>query len=172
MADEPYQNLLDEALEAWADVRKGVVEEAESIPDAHWSFRPHAASRSVEELVHHILESGEMAVGELTRPDGDFTRQSYPEHLREHAGRLPSAAPPAELKALLRETFTAGAARYRSAGELRMLQHIRRFDGLEGTRLAWLNHSIAHEMYHRGQLALYVRLTGGVPALTRAIEGS
>jgi uncharacterized damage-inducible protein DinB len=57
-------------------------------------------------------------------------------------------------------------------GELQMLQHIRRFDGLNGTRLAWLNHSIAHEMYHRGQLALYARLTGHVPALTRMIEGS
>jgi len=39
------------------------------------------------------------------------------------------------------------------------------------SRLTWLNHAIAHEEYHRGQLALYARLLGRVPALTRLIEG-
>ena len=52
-----------------------------------------------------------------------------------------------------------------------MLQSIRRFDGKTGTRFAWLNHGISHEEYHRGQLALYARLLGRVPALTRRIEG-
>ena len=52
-----------------------------------------------------------------------------------------------------------------------MLQTIRRFDGALWTRLAWLQHGIAHEEYHRGQLALYVRLLGKTPALTKLIEG-
>ncbi|MDZ7363128.1 MAG: hypothetical protein ONB46_20750 [candidate division KSB1 bacterium] len=50
-----------------------------------------------------------------------------------------------------------------------MLQYITRFDGLKGTRLAWMNHGISHEEYHRGQLALYARLLGRVPALTQLI---
>ncbi|MFN2386233.1 MAG: DinB family protein [Thermoanaerobaculia bacterium] len=53
-----------------------------------------------------------------------------------------------------------------------MLQFINRFDGQKGTRLAWMNHGIAHEEYHRGQLALYARLLGRTPALTRRIKGS
>ena len=40
-----------------------------------------------------------------------------------------------------------------------------------GTRLAWMNHGIAHEEYHRGQIALYARLLGRVPALTQKILG-
>jgi len=52
-----------------------------------------------------------------------------------------------------------------------MLQWIRRFDGKPGTRLTWMNHGISHEEYHRGQLALYARLLGRVPALTRLIQG-
>jgi uncharacterized damage-inducible protein DinB len=40
-----------------------------------------------------------------------------------------------------------------------------------GTRLAWMQHGIAHEEYHRGQLATYARLTGRVPALTKRIMG-
>lgn len=171
MAGEPYVNLLEEAIEAWEDVRQGVIHEAAILSDDQWGSRPSPGSRSATELVRHILESGLMAVGELTRRDGDFRRQSYPAHLREHAGDLPAAASPVELRALLSETFASGAARLRATGELRMLQFIRRFDGLNGTRLAWFNHAIAHEMYHRGQLALYVRLSGKVPALTRLIHG-
>ncbi len=48
---------------------------------------------------------------------------------------------------------------------------IERFDGLEGTRLTWLNHGIAQEMYHRGQLATYARLLDLEPALTKVIRG-
>ena len=52
-----------------------------------------------------------------------------------------------------------------------MLQFIRRFDGKMGTRLAWMNHGVAHEEYHRGQIALSARLLGRVPALTQQILG-
>lgn len=171
MADEPYTTLLEEALEAWEDVRRGVIQEAEAIPDDRYDFRPHEEARSVRDLLRHILESAEMMVGELTRDDGDFPRQSFPEHLREHATALPSDPAPAELRDLLRGRFGDGAARFRAVGELEMLQYIRRFDGRRGTRLAWMNHGIAHEMYHRGQLALYARVMGLVPALTRRIQG-
>jgi uncharacterized damage-inducible protein DinB len=33
-------------------------------------------------------------------------------------------------------------------------------------------HGIAHEEYHRGQITLYARLLGEVPALTKLIEGA
>lgn len=164
--------LLDEALEAWEYARAGVVAEAESIPEDQYGFRPAPESRSVAELLVHVVESGAMMAGELTRPDGDFTRQSYQDHLAEHAGTVLDANQPKDaLLALLRESGEVGRRRIREYGEVGMLQRIRRFDGLDGTRLAWMNHGIDHEMYHRGQLALYVRLTGRVPALTRQIRG-
>jgi len=172
MPDEPYTNLLEETLEAWEGVRRGVIEEAEAVPTDQYEFRPHEESRTFAEVIRHILESGEMMAGELTREDGDFTRQSYPDHIREHAGHLPEDPGPAELRDLLASRFGDAAARFRATGELHMLQFIRRFDGKRGTRLAWMNHGIAHEMYHRGQLALYVRTMGRVPALTRRIRGS
>lgn len=171
MSSEPYTNLLEEALEAWEGVRRGVLREAEEIPDDRYRFRPHEEARSVTELIHHILESAEMMVGELTRSDGDFPRQSFREHVAEHAGALPEDPGPEELRVLLQERFADAAARFRAAGELEMLQFIRRFDGERGTRLAWFNHAIAHEMYHRGQLAMYARVMGRTPALTQRIRG-
>ena len=167
----PLTTLLDEALEAWHYTRTGVIDEIENLSAADLGFRPHAESRTPAELVVHLAESGLMMAGELTRPDGSFVRKSYPQLLKEHAAGLPAAATKAQLIKLLRRTHADGDRKIRAAGELFMLQLITRFDGERGTRLAWMNHGIAHEEYHRGQLALYARLVGRVPALTQLIYG-
>jgi uncharacterized damage-inducible protein DinB len=166
-----YTTLLEEALEAWEYTRQGVIEELQNIPEAKFGFRPTDSSRSVIELAQHIAESGMMMSGELGRADGDFRRKSYEGFLHEYAKGVGGKRTRAQLLALLRQSHADGAKRFRAAGELHMLQNIRRFDGKMGTRLAWMNHGISHEEYHRGQLALYARLLGRVPALTRRIRG-
>lgn len=171
MSEPTSATLLDEALEAWEYTRRGVVDEVSSIPGDEWDFRPHPEARSVSELVRHILESGLMMVGELTRPDGDFRRQAHSAFIEEYSGHLPDDPSPSDLRGLLAESFAEGAAAFRSVGEVHMLQLIRQYNGERGTRLAWLHHGIAHENYHRGQLAAWVRLTDRVPALTRSIQG-
>lgn len=166
------RTLLDELLAAWAYTRAGVTAELEAVPDDRLGFRPTEVSRSVAELVIHIVESGRMMAGELSRPDGDFARQSYEEHIREHSGTPPRDQPKRALLELLRSSGEAGLEALATVGEVAMLQRIRQFNGEYATRLSWLHHGIEHESYHRGQLALYVRLMGGVPALTRAIQGA
>ncbi|MDX1646908.1 MAG: DinB family protein [Longimicrobiales bacterium] len=164
--------MLDEALEAWTYVRHGVIGEAEEIPDDDYAYRPHPESRSVSQLLRHIVESGLMMAGELSDPEGDFTRDDFPGFMERYAGHLPSDPSPAELRGLLRTTLSDGVERIRSSGEVAMLQTIRRFDGQTWTRMAWMGHGIAHEEYHRGQVALYARLLGRVPALTQKIRAA
>lgn len=166
-----YTTLLEETLEAWDFARLGVVEELQNLPEKNLDFRPREESRTVAELVRHIVESGQMMAGELARPDGDFQRKSYEALLKEHGKGIGLERSKRGLRELLRRSHRDGEARIRQAGELHMLQLIRRFDGKMGTRLAWMNHGIAHEEYHRGQLALYARLLGRVPALTQRIMG-
>lgn len=164
--------LLDETLDAWTYARTGFRDEAANLPPGEWGFRPTPENRSVAELVLHILESAEMAVGELARPDGDFRRQSFADHVREHTAALPGDPSPGELLRLLDARLEDGVARLRQAGEARMMEPIRQFNGEPARRLTWFHHHIAHEEYHRGQLALYARLTGRVPALTQRIYSS
>jgi uncharacterized damage-inducible protein DinB len=165
------RSLLDEALDAWAYARTSLLAEADVVPDGNYGFRPHRESRTFGELLTHILESGCLMVGELSRPDGDFTRAPYEALIAEHAAGLsPDTSPPA-LRAELERTLHEGVATLRAAGEIHMLQTIRQFDGEHATRLAWMYHAIAHEEYHRGQIALYARMQDIVPALTRAIHG-
>ncbi|UCC81459.1 MAG: DinB family protein [Gemmatimonadota bacterium] len=167
-----YKSLLEETLEGWHDVRQGLIEEVENIPDDRFDFRPVAEVMSVTELVQHILEVALMMTGELTRTDTDFHRAPWPELLDLYAAPVKAATSKAELLDRLRTTIGEAEQRFLDVGELHMLQLITRFDGEQGTRLAWLQHGIAQEMYHRGQLVLYERLLGIEPALTRRIRSA
>lgn len=166
-----FDSLLDEALEAWEDARRGVIDEFRNIPDKHWDYRPSPETNSVRELAVHILEVAMLMTGELTRADTDFRRAPWPKLLRKYAGPAYRAKSRAELLRLLRAQLREGVREFRAAGEIHILQTIKRFDGRQGTRLAWLHHGIAQEMYHRGQLTTYARLLGIEPALTKRIRG-
>jgi uncharacterized damage-inducible protein DinB len=166
-----FRTILDEALEAWSYTRNGVIEEARSLPEKDFGFRASEKSRSVIELLQHVIESGLLMSGELSRPDGDFRRKSYEGLLIEYARGISGMRSKRQLLAALRQTHTDGEKRIRAVGELHMLQLINRFDGKRGTRLAWMNHGISHEEYHRGQIAVYARMVGRVPVLTKRIHG-
>jgi uncharacterized damage-inducible protein DinB len=167
----PFDTILEETLEAWQGVRQGLIAEVRNIPAKRFDFRPTPQSRSVTELVQHILEVAMMMTGELTRADTDFHRTPWPKLLGLYAKPAWRARTKAALLRLLGTQLRDAERRFRRAGELSLLQLITRFDGLPGTRLAWWNHGIAHEEYHRGQIALYARLMGIEPALTRLIRG-
>ncbi len=167
----PSANLLEETLEAWEDARLGIIDEVRNIPASRWEYRPVSEIRSVKELVVHILEVAMMMTGELTRADTNFRRAAWPRLLRMYAGPAYQAKTKGDLQRLLKSQFKDAQKKFRKAGELHMLQLIERFDGEKGTRLAWLQHGIAQEMYHRGQLTVYERLMGLEPALTKRIGG-
>jgi uncharacterized damage-inducible protein DinB len=164
--------LLDEALQAWTYVRDGVLAELENIPAVEYNFQPGPKSRSLAELVQHIAESALMAAGELSRADGNFQRQPYPDFIKEYAGARAQLTHKAALMGLLRTIASEARSQLTAAGEERMLQPIMQFNGEPASRLTWLHHAIAHEEYHRGQIAIYARLLGRTPALTKLIAGS
>jgi len=165
-------SLLEETIEAWEGTRDGIIAEVENIPPKRFDFKPADASRSVSELVRHIMEVSLMMVGELTREDTNLRRAPWPKLLAMYSKPIDGLKSKRELVSALRSTVRDGVKAFRNAGELHMLQWITRFDGLRGSRLAWFNHGIAHENYHQGQLATYQRLIGVTPALTKMIEGS
>ena len=71
-------SLLEEVIEAWEGTRDGVIAEVENIPPKQFGFKPADASRTVSELVIHIMEVSLMMVGELTREDTNLKRAPWP----------------------------------------------------------------------------------------------
>ncbi len=168
---EAYLTFLEETLEAWRNVREGIVQEVENIPDDKFDFRPTPESRTLRELVQHILEVSMMMTGELTRSDTDLHRAPFAKLVKMYAGPAYEANTKEQLVGLLKTQVLDASRAFRRTGELALYQFMKRFDGRPGTKLQWLHHGIAQEMYHRGQLALYARLMGLEPALTRRIRG-
>jgi len=164
-------SILEEVIEAWEGTRDGVISEVENIPDGKFDFRPTKDNRTAAELVLHIMEVSCMMAGELPRKDTDLQRAPWPDLLAMYNKPIRGLKTKSELIAALKSTIKDGVKVFRDAGELHMMQLIKRFDGKMGTRMAWFNHGVAHENYHQGQLAIYQRLMVIKPALTKMIEG-
>ncbi len=163
--------MLDEAIEFWGYSRQGTIAEVDNIPDDRWDFRPHPNAKSVSELVRHMVEASLMLLGEVSDPEGDFTRRPPNEHVLAHAGSLPEDMTPAALRDALSASHEMAVTWIRSAGDTLMGEDIRRFDGGTWRRVTYVFYAATHEDYHRGQLTTYARSMGLVPALTKRIHG-
>jgi uncharacterized damage-inducible protein DinB len=163
-------SFLTETLGAWRHVRHGAIDEIENIAEEHFDFRPAPEVRSIRELTRHILEVAAMMTGELAREDTDFRRAPWPELLSMYGGRVAEADTREALLVLMGSQLEEAAEAFEAVGEAHMMETITNFDGSTWTRMQWLHHGISHEMYHRGQMTLYARMLGLVPALTRRIE--
>src|SRR5262245_1983901 len=163
--------LLGEFIDAWRYTRDGVIAEVENLPDDKFTVRPDGLGRSALDLANHVIESGRL-MAELCRPDGDFQRKSYDELIAEHMLPGDVATTKTEALEVLGRSFAEGVALFQDAGLDRLMQPIRQFNGEKATRIVWMHHGIAHEEYHRGQIALFARLLGETPALTKAIQGA
>jgi uncharacterized damage-inducible protein DinB len=166
------KSYLEETLEAWRDARIGIIKELENIPEDRLDFRPTPETRSVRELIQHILEVSMMMTGELSRPYTNMKRAPWPDLLNQYAKAAYGAKTKRELLDILSSQMDDAERSFRKAGDLALWQFMDRFDGLPGTKMQWLHHGISQEMYHRGQLTIYARLMGLVPALTQRIHGT
>ena len=153
---------IEEFLSQWRDSREGLIREAERIPEDKLDFRATSETRSVLELLYHVIESERMLVGEICRDDTDLRR-------------LLTKSPDTEVRvvttknaiiALLRSSLVSSSDQITRFGAESLDQLLTGFDGRKITKMAMLQFTLAHEMYHRGQLTIYERLLGIEPALT------
>lgn len=158
---------VDRLIESWSEVRAGLIKEASQIPEDKFSFRATPDTRSVAEVLQHIVESQKLLVGESCRTETNLRRQSFADHIKEYAPEVSAVNDKNGLIELLRASMEVAEASIRGCGEGLVKTTMQRFDGKEVTKLDFLNFAVAHEMYHRGQLTVYERLLGVEPALTQ-----
>jgi len=153
--------------EKWQEVRGGLMKEVELISADQFSFRATPESRSVIELLHHVIEAERVITGEACRENSDLSRASFPELIAEYAGETQKATTKEAILALLGSSLEGTKSAIRKLGDEKLQENMTRLDGKAMPRGELLNFIIAHEMYHRGQLTVYQRLLGIEPALTQ-----
>lgn len=159
--------LLDETLANWYNIRRGLIREVSNIPPTRLTFRATLETRSIMDIVHHILELSIITVEELVREDTNLERASPSQLANVYAPNISRADSQEKLVNLLVEQYRDAESRLSELGDLHMMQRVRKLDGSRDTRLTLLADAIQHEMYHRGQLTVYARLIGLEPAFTR-----
>lgn len=157
---------VEEILGQWQDVRNGLIKEIELIPEDRLEFRAAPETRSVIELLHHIIESERLLAGEMCRDDTNFKR-GFPALIAEFAGNVKVATTKDAVLDLLRASIAETHDLVRGFGDTNFEKLMTRFDGREQPKYLMLSFTVSHEMYHRGQLTVYQRLVGIEPALTQ-----
>jgi len=157
---------VDAIIQSWREVRAGLIEEASQIPADKFSFKAADGMRSVAELLQHLVESQKFLVGEACRPDTNLLRKSFAENIRDYAPDVRNASDKEGILKMLGAAMD-DTERLLRDNEDEMKNTMKRFDGKEMTKLAFMSFAIAHEMYHRGQLTVYERLLGIEPMLTQ-----
>ncbi|MFN2530239.1 MAG: DinB family protein [Pyrinomonadaceae bacterium] len=149
----------------WKETRSGLIQETERIPEEQFGFRATPETRSIVELLQHIIEAQKFLVGETCRQHSNLMRQPFPDHIKEYAAGVSDVNDKAGLLELLRGSMDVGEATIRSYAD-KLDEPMQRLDGKHTTKLAFLQFAMSHEMYHRGQLTVYERLLNIEPALT------
>jgi uncharacterized damage-inducible protein DinB len=162
------KTLLDEILEDWYEIRRGLIKEIQNIPAARFnSFRATLETRSVMELVQHVLEVAIVLSEELLRDDTNFQRATFPQLIYIYAPNMARADTQEKLINLLIDQFKDADQRLREKGDLFMNQLVPSFSGTMTTRFSMLRYALQHETHHRGQLTIYERLLGLEPVATK-----
>ena len=153
----------------WKDIRSGLIREVEKIPEDQFSFRATPETRSIAELLQHIIESQKILVGETCRENTNLMRQSFAAHTAEYAAGVKDVTDKNGLIELLRSSMDEAEACMSAHGS-KFDETMTRLDGQPTPKSAFLTFALSHEMYHRGQLTVFERLLNIEPVLTGQLK--
>lgn len=157
---------VERICEQWQDVRNGLIKEVELIPSEQMNFKPAPESRTAIELLQHIVETERVLAGEMCRENTNFQR-GFPALFSDFAGNAKEATTKEAVLEILASSLEKTVSMAVNFGDENFEQTMTRFDGKQCTKFEMLNFTVAHEMYHRGQLTVYERVLGIEPALTQ-----
>jgi uncharacterized damage-inducible protein DinB len=159
---------LQQLLDSWKTIREDVALAVEEFPAGELDYRPTADVDSFRQIARHILTIGHGIPGMMLARD-PATGQEFRDRMKaSHLYPLAEDAGPAEIAAALRQSVAQRCEQF-AAQPPEFFSEImtRHFDLAQLTRMEMLQFVKEHEITHRQQLFMYLRLKGMVPATTR-----
>ena len=156
---------VETLLGLWKNARSGFVTEVERIPEDKFTYRPTDETRTVAELIQHVIGAQRFFVGETCRPDTNLMRRPFSEHTKAYGEGVDDVTDKNRLIELMRSSMQE-AEKTIAANADGLNEMMTGLDGRQLSKLAFLTFGMSHEMYHRGQFTVYERLLNVEPALT------
>jgi len=157
---------LEQVLDSWKAIRADTAAAVEDFPAGEFDYRPSPDVMTFGEIARHILVAGHGLTGLLLEGEEQLGGPQFREKMAGFAP-LPPGAGAADLARELRASVEQRTAELASRTPEFYAGVITRVDGARVTRLEMLQFVKEHELTHRAQLFLYMRMKGLVPATTR-----
>jgi len=148
-------------------VRQDSAQAVEEFPAGELDFKPTPEVDSFRQIAMHILNAGSGLSGLLLDGEEVLSGPEFREKLKKHFSGISADADAAALAAELRTAIEPKLAELAKQSPEWYAQIVTRVDGQKVTRLEMLQFVKEHELTHRAQLFMYLRLKGIVPATTR-----
>ena len=161
---------VEQVLDSWRAIRQDTAAAVEDFPAGELDYRPTPEVDTFRQIARHVLDASDGLIGLLLSGDDDLTAGNFRERLKQHLRALPpaeGAAGATDLANALRESMAQRTAQLAAQSPEFFAGMITRFDGQRVTRLEMVQFIKEHELTHRAQLFMYLRLKGIVPATTR-----
>jgi uncharacterized damage-inducible protein DinB len=158
---------LDSILSSWKAVREDTAQAVEDFAPHKLDFKPSADLMSFGATARHILDAGHGLTGLLLAGEENFSTPEFRENIGKHVAELPKTEDAGSLAHELRSDIERLSGKLAAKPAEFYAGEIIRMDGQKVTRLEMLQMIKEHELTHRQQLFMYLRLNGVVPPTTR-----
>ncbi|HYM01076.1 MAG TPA: DinB family protein [Blastocatellia bacterium] len=159
--------MLTEAIvRSWKQAREALLAELEQIPADKFDFKATPETRTVAEIVKHILGAQKVFVGEVCQYGHALTREAVFGGVKQYGDEIANINDKDGLVSLLKANMEWAESKVCEFGDGGLQEPTTRLDGKPSTRFELIQFIIGHEMYHWGQIGVYERLLGIEPALT------
>lgn len=154
-------------LESWRAVRADAAEAVREWPEAERDFRAAPELMTFTEMAGHIVEAGHRLTGILLSGATDYRGEDFREEMKRFGPGLDYSMPLAELGGEMERLAESRCAELGEKDAEWWSGMVQKWSGEEMTRLEFMQFVKEHELTHRSQLFLYMRLKGMVPPTTR-----
>lgn len=158
---------LEAVLHSWRTVRADAAQAVEDFPADQLEFRATEDLMTFRQLAMHILNAGNGLIGLLLDGENNFSTPEFREKLKNYASALGPDSGAAEMAAALRSSWEQWETKLAAAPPEFWGGMMTRMDGQQVTKLEMLQYAKEHEITHRSQMFVYLRLKGVVPPTTR-----
>ncbi|MGO4880722.1 MAG: DinB family protein [Bryobacteraceae bacterium] len=157
---------LEQVLDSWKAIRADSAAAIEEFPADQFDYKPAADVMTFGEIGRHILIAGHGLTGLLLEGEEHLGGPQFREKMARFA-ILPPGAAATDLARELRASVEQRTAELAARTAEFYSGIVTRVDGARVTRLEMLQFVKEHELTHRAQLFLYMRMKGMVPSTTR-----
>ncbi len=159
-------------LDSWSKIRHDTAQAVSEFPESAFDETLVGDCMSFRATATHILEVGHGYAGALLAGVDNFAVPNFGEVVGEYRMPLPDSPSAADLSEALLESVRERIAEFEEQPGAFWTEEITRHDGERVTRMEAVQFLKEHELTHRSQLFMYLRLKGIVPVTTRRREAA